>query len=98
MSLFLRIFAHLLPRPPTWSLSKTIRKFFAGLAAPFDDPDPAKDRWSSSESTSRSREVHLFLKAGHTKTFRELEKKWPNRVACDRELDNMNERFGVQYW
>ncbi|MEO7034255.1 MAG: DEAD/DEAH box helicase [Polyangiaceae bacterium] len=42
--------------------------------------------------------LHLFLKAGHTKTFRDLEKKWPNWVVCDREMDSLNERFGVQYW
>ncbi len=40
MSLFLRVFAHLLPRSPTWSLTqnKTLRKFFSGLAGVFDDP------------------------------------------------------------
>ena len=42
--------------------------------------------------------LHLFLKAGHTKTFRELERKWPDWLACDREMDSLNERFGVQYW
>lgn len=41
---FLRTFSHLLPRSPTWSLTfnKTLKKFFAGLAAPLDDPDPSK--------------------------------------------------------
>lgn len=44
MSLFLRVFQHLLPRSQTWSLTfnKTIRKFFQGLAAPLDDTDPAQ--------------------------------------------------------
>lgn len=44
MSQFLRIFQHLLPRSPAWSLTfnKTLKKFFAGLAAPLDDTDPAK--------------------------------------------------------
>jgi len=43
-SLFLRIFEHLLPRSPVWKLSgsKAITKFFAGLAAVFDDPLPEK--------------------------------------------------------
>lgn len=44
MSLFLRVYQHLLPRSPVWSLTfnKTLKKFFAGLATPFDDTDPAK--------------------------------------------------------
>jgi len=42
--------------------------------------------------------LHLYLKAGHPKTFRELERKWPTAVSCERELDTLNERFGVQYW
>lgn len=42
MSTFLRVFSHLLPRGQTWSLTinRTLRKFFAGLAAPFDSTDP----------------------------------------------------------
>jgi hypothetical protein len=35
---------------------------------------------------------------GEIKTFRELERKWPNHVEADRILDNLNERFGIQYW
>lgn len=42
--------------------------------------------------------LHLYLKALHTKTFRELERQWPTAVEGDRELFNLNERFGVQYW
>ncbi len=42
--------------------------------------------------------LHLHLKSLHTKTFRELERRWPNSVDGDRELDTLNERFGVQYW
>lgn len=42
--------------------------------------------------------LHLFLKSGHTKAFRELERKWPEWLRCDREMDSLNERFGVQYW
>ncbi len=42
--------------------------------------------------------LHLYLKAGHTPTFRELERKWPDWVGCDREMYNLNERFGIQYW
>ena len=42
--------------------------------------------------------LHLHLKAGHTKAFRALERRWPTCVDGDRELDTLNERFGVQYW
>src|SRR6187455_667868 len=40
MSLFLRVFGHLLPRSQTWSLTqnKTHRRFFSGLASFFEDP------------------------------------------------------------
>jgi len=45
MSLFVRVFQHLLPRSPAWSLTfnKTLAKLFAGIAAPFEDPDPTKN-------------------------------------------------------
>ena len=42
--------------------------------------------------------LHLFLQQGHTATFREYERKWPGFQAADRQLDQLNERFGVQYW
>lgn len=42
--------------------------------------------------------LHLYLKQAHTKTFRDLEKKYPSRLDGDRELFTLNERFGVQYW
>ena len=42
--------------------------------------------------------LHLHLKQLHTPTFRELEKKWPNYNDAWRELFNLNEKFGVQYW
>lgn len=42
--------------------------------------------------------LHLYLKGGHSKTFREIERKWPDWLRCDREMDSLNERFGVQYW
>lgn len=43
--------------------------------------------------------LHIRLKtAGHDDQFRQLERKWPNFLACDREMDSLNERFGVQYW
>ena len=42
--------------------------------------------------------LHLYLKGGHSKTFRELERRWPTAVDGDREMDTLNERFGVQYW
>ena len=42
--------------------------------------------------------LHLHLKALHTKTFRDLERRWPTCVDASRSLDTLNERFGVQYW
>lgn len=42
--------------------------------------------------------LHVHLHAGHTPEFRRLEGKWPTYVEANRELDNLNERFGVQYW
>jgi len=42
--------------------------------------------------------LHVHLAQGHTKTFRQLERLWPTMLECDRELDTLNERFGVQYW
>lgn len=42
--------------------------------------------------------LHLYLQQGHTKTFREYERRWVTYQECDRFLDNLNERFGVQFW
>jgi hypothetical protein len=42
--------------------------------------------------------LHLLLKVAHTKEFRAKERLWPDWVVCDRELDTLNERFGVQHW
>lgn len=42
--------------------------------------------------------LHVYLNQGHTATFRELERKWPGMVEADRQLDTLNERFGIQYW
>jgi superfamily II DNA or RNA helicase len=42
--------------------------------------------------------LHMLLRQGHTKDFRERERRWPGIIAADRELDTLNERFGVQYW
>jgi len=42
--------------------------------------------------------LHVFLRQGHTNQFRKRERKWPGWITTDRELDNLNERFGVQYW
>ncbi len=42
--------------------------------------------------------LHLYLKQGHTKEFRACERKWPGFIEAERELDTLNERFGVQYW
>lgn len=42
--------------------------------------------------------LHLFLKVGHTEEFRTKERSWPGWMDRDRELDGLNERFGIQYW
>jgi hypothetical protein len=42
--------------------------------------------------------LHIHLRGGHTKQFRELERKWPNALAGDHELDGLNEKFGMQWW
>jgi superfamily II DNA or RNA helicase len=42
--------------------------------------------------------LHLYLQQAHTPEFRKLERKWPNYQEADRFLDNLNERFCVQYW
>ncbi|MEO7507479.1 MAG: DEAD/DEAH box helicase [Pyrinomonadaceae bacterium] len=42
--------------------------------------------------------LHLHLMEGHTEEFRRLERLWPDRTTCDRELDALNENFGIQYW
>jgi hypothetical protein len=42
--------------------------------------------------------LHVHLASGHTKTFREYERRWPRCVQAELELDNLNEKFGVQYW
>lgn len=42
--------------------------------------------------------LHMHLKQGHTPEFRRLERLWPEHQACDREMDGLHEKFGVQYW
>lgn len=42
--------------------------------------------------------LHLYLKQGHTATFKELERRWPTYHEGCKELDTLNERFGIQYW
>jgi superfamily II DNA or RNA helicase len=42
--------------------------------------------------------LHLFLQQGHTKSFKQHETAWPAYVSGARELDTLNERFGIQYW
>ena len=42
--------------------------------------------------------LHIWLKQGHTKEFRRLERMWPTCVEGDRELTTLNERFGVSFW
>ncbi len=42
--------------------------------------------------------LHIHLRALHTPEFRRLEHLWLDHVKCHRELDALNEKFGVQYW
>jgi len=42
--------------------------------------------------------LHLYLRKGHTRIFREQERAWPGCVEAERELDTLNEKFGIQYW
>jgi superfamily II DNA or RNA helicase len=43
--------------------------------------------------------LHLYLmETGHTDEFRKLERMWPGHDAGDKEMDSLNEKFGVQYW
>jgi len=42
--------------------------------------------------------LHTYLHQGHTRQFREHERRWEGTIEADRFLDNLNERFGVQYW
>ena len=42
--------------------------------------------------------LHIYLRQGHTPEFRQWERKWPDYARCEREMDSLNERFGVQYW
>lgn len=42
--------------------------------------------------------LHVYLAALHTPEFRRHEEMWPDYVACNREMDSLNEKFGVQYW
>ena len=42
--------------------------------------------------------LHVHFHEGHTKKFRQLERQWPGHIEADRELDTLNERFGVWYW
>jgi len=43
--------------------------------------------------------LHTYLPfEKHTKYFRELEKKWKTFHESNKELDSLNERFGIQYW
>lgn len=42
--------------------------------------------------------LHLYLMGGHSDGFRKFERSWPEWARWDRELDGLNERFGVEYW
>lgn len=42
--------------------------------------------------------LHLHLRAGHDKVFRELERRWTNWPEHDRKLDGLHEHYAVQYW
>ncbi len=97
------------PRPLTWS--RRILKGFYGKAFWERTDLPGHGRIKINvllDSPDVSAEtlkfllwheyLHLHLQAGHTATFRELERKWPGAAAADRELDTLNDRFGIQYW
>ena len=74
--------------------------YFAGARA-------GRIRWStgcSIHQTSPRRQCgsccgtsisHVHLQQRHTPEFRRLERMWPEYQACDRELDALNEKFGV---
>lgn len=40
----------------------------------------------------------MYLKQGHTAEFRRRERMWPDYTTCNREMDGLHEKFGVQYW
>jgi len=42
--------------------------------------------------------LHIHLRSLHTPEFKKLEHLWPNYEACNREMDALNQKFGVQYW
>jgi hypothetical protein len=41
--------------------------------------------------------LHLHLQQNHTPTFRDLERRWPGYRDADREMDNLNERFALEF-
>lgn len=112
MSVVLQAGAQLLDLPEltyggTVSWSKRILKGWYGMA--YLDEQPPLIRLNrlldSPDVTSETIRfllwhefLHIHLRQGHTPVFRELERKWPRVVDADRELDTLNERFGIQYW
>lgn len=42
--------------------------------------------------------LHIHLAALHTEEFRRHERMWPNHATLDRELDALEEKFGIEYW
>jgi superfamily II DNA or RNA helicase len=42
--------------------------------------------------------LHVHLAQLHTPEFRRLERMWPDYAACNREMDALHEKFGIQYW
>ena len=42
--------------------------------------------------------LHLYLQAGHTPRFRELERLWPGKAAADSQLDRLHEEFRIPAW
>ena len=42
--------------------------------------------------------LHIHLRVLHPPEFRQLEQRWPEYEACNREMDALNEKFGVQYF
>jgi hypothetical protein len=97
-----------LPGDPSVAWSKHILKGWFGKAFPVATPGDGRIVINSllqsrqiSPETLRfllwHEYLHLYLRGGHTKEFREHERQWEGQHAADRELDNLPERFGLKF-
>ncbi len=91
-------------RPPEWT-SRYIKGWF-GMAG-FKGPHAGRIRINRLlDSADVSAETLVFLMwheclplhlhPCHTPEFRRLARLWPAYQACDREMDGLHEKFGVQ--